>query len=87
MKPPFSFSTIVRVSVGQYADMLHDNFKPGTVFLFGPWGETGGLLKLTTRGHFITLSCDEVYGRSWIQWPCSKDRIRLDGDKVIFSVS
>lgn len=85
-KPPFCFETVRRLEPAQYVDPLHDAAPPGTLFLTGPWGETGGLLKLTARGTFLLLSADEAYGRASIPWPESRDRIRLDGDRVVFEL-
>lgn len=85
-KPPFCFETVRRLTPDQYADPLHDVAPPGTLFLFGAWGETGGLLKLTPRGVFLLVSADEAYGRATIPWPESRDRIRLVDDRVEFEL-
>ncbi len=43
---------------------------PGDLLLFdGPLGETGGLLKITRAGTFITVSADAIFRESLIQWP------------------
>ena len=86
MKPPFCFERVTRREPGSYGDPLRDAAEPGTIFLLGPWGESGGLLKLTARGDFLSLTADETYGRAWIPWPESEDRIRLDDERVVFDL-
>jgi hypothetical protein len=78
----FEFKEVVRLEPETWAGgpFSPDN-PPGTLFLFGPWGQTGGLLKLS-RNLFVTLNQSEAYGVSPFQWPGSQLFVSLADDKL-----
>jgi hypothetical protein len=81
------FDKIHLVFPGKWPDRwLSAGVPPGTILLQeGPLGQTGGLLRLTREGTFITVTSDEIFRESVIVWPgCNSDffGIRLKGVNV-----
>lgn len=88
-RPRFHFTSVVRLepSLWSVASVLHDSHVPGTIFLFGEPGTTGGLLKLSSTGDFMTLSRAEVYLQEDALWPESVVTFKLIGNEIIFEMS
>jgi hypothetical protein len=65
---------------------LSSGVPPGTLLLRdGLLGETGGLLRLTREGTFVTVTSDEIFRESVIVWPGANPEfygIRLKGVNV-----
>lgn len=66
MIPPLEF-TDVRIEEGE----AFQDQAVGVVRLFGAWGETGGLLRLTRSGKYISLSRAQVFSEQPFPWPVS----------------
>lgn len=58
---PIEFDRVTYVEHGNYTRPLKESFPPGTLFLLGSWGESGGLLKLT-RNKFVSITRDQAFG-------------------------
>jgi len=78
----FEFKEVLRLEPEDWGEgPFSTDHPPGTVFLFGEWGKTGGLLKIS-RSVFITLTQSETYGVSPIQWPGTQMFVLLTDDKM-----
>jgi len=71
MRPKFELRAVRLIPADGDENYLHREAEPGALFLFGPLGMTGGLLKLTRRGEFVTLTRAQVYLREPWRWPWS----------------
>lgn len=88
MRPRFDFTTITRIEQEEWADksLLHNDYRPGTILLLGPWGACAGFIKLTGRGQFMLLTKEQVFTRDVIRWPHSSVTFVIEGDRAVFDM-
>lgn len=64
------FRSVSRVELEAWSGKLYSReWAPGTIFLLGPWGETGGLIKLTRSGHMLSVTRRQVFLGEPLIWP------------------
>ncbi len=80
--PQIQFSSVVRVarSVWRDPEPVAPSAVPGTIFLLGEWGETGGLLRMTRQGFLLLLTRGQVFLGETFWWPISGFPMRIRGD-------
>lgn len=86
--PQFQFSKVKRVRREEWhdAEPIRTGAAPGTIFLLGGWGQTGGLLRLTRQGFLLLLTREQVFCEAVIHWPISGAQMKIQGD-VLTAVS
>lgn len=87
MRAQFQFSEVSRVPRDEWpGSLLRNDSPPGTIFLLGDWGVTGGFLKMTRQGQLLLLTRAEVFGRTPARWPHSEATLSIEGDRAVFDV-
>ncbi len=86
--PQFQFSGVTRVPRADWhdAEPIRTGAAPGTIYLLGRWGETGGLIRLTRQGFLLLLTREQVFCAAPIFWPVSGVPMKIQGD-VLTAVS
>ena len=86
--PQFQFAKVNRIGREYWhdAEPTRTGAVPGTIYLLGRWGQTGGLLRVTRQGFLLLLTREQVFCEATIYWPISGAQMKIQGD-VLTAVS